>query len=171
MSIPVRKICLLGHFAVGKTSLCRRFVDNAFSHNYHSTVGVNVVTKTVVLDDDVSVKLVIWDIAGELARPQLLDSYLRGTHGCLLVADGCRAETLDGVDQLHAHLRGHNTGIATVCLVNKMDLEDHWETPPEWLQQRRHKGWQVQRTSALSGAGVEAGFTALAQQLSGRGGE
>lgn len=169
MSIPVKKICLLGHFAVGKTSLCRRFVDNAFSRDYHSTVGVNVVTKTVALDADRSVKLVIWDIAGELARPQLLDSYLRGTHGCLLVADGCRAETLEGVDQLHAHLHGHNADIATVCLINKMDLEDQWETPPEWLQQRRDKGWRVQRTSALSGDGVEPGFTALAARLCARG--
>lgn len=165
----VKKVCLLGNYAVGKTSLCQRFVSNSFSSDYQTTLGVNILTKTLNATDDnqlaSDIKLVIWDIAGELANPALLDNYLRGCQGCLLVADGTRAETLDSVVALHTHLQQHNPGIATSCLINKSDLETQWETPPEWLIARREQGWNVQCSSALSGDGVEAGFTALAQRL------
>lgn len=164
MSILVKKVCLLGNFAVGKTSLCQRFVNNVFSTDYHSTVGVNIVTKLVELED-IQVKLVIWDIAGELASIELLGNYLAGTQGCLLVADGTRQETLLQVDQMHDQLYQHNPAIVTGCLVNKSDLEEQWETPPQWLQERHEKGWNVQRSSALTGTGVDEAFTALAMRL------
>ncbi|NEQ23749.1 MAG: GTP-binding protein, partial [Microcoleus sp. SIO2G3] len=34
-----KKICLVGDFGVGKTSLIRRFVEQQFSDQYLSTVG------------------------------------------------------------------------------------------------------------------------------------
>ncbi len=164
MTDPVRKICLLGSFAVGKTSLCQRFVNNVFSTNYQTTVGVNIVTKQVAVGQQ-QLKLVIWDIAGESATPAVLKSYLLGSQGCLLIADGTRLETLTEVDRLHSYLQQHNPDIATSCLLNKADLDEQWEAPPEWLVERRERGWMVQRTSAMTGAGVEQGFIELASQL------
>ncbi len=164
MSGLVRKICLLGNFAVGKTSLCQRFVNNVFKHDYQTTVGVNIVTKQLMVDGQ-ALKLVIWDIAGELASPELLSGYLAGSHGCLLVADGTRAETLQATEDLHAYLQRDNPAVSTCCLINKADLEQRWEVPPEWLIKQREKGWEVQRSSALSGAGVEAGFASLARRM------
>ena len=58
-----RKVCLLGAFAVGKTSLMRRFVHGVFDERYLTTLGVKIDTKTVELDGK-AVKLVIWDIEG-----------------------------------------------------------------------------------------------------------
>ncbi len=169
MSVLVKKVCLLGNFAVGKTSLCRRFVNNSFSHDYQTTLGVNIQTKTLIATDDNKLgndtKLIIWDIAGELASPALLENYLRGCQGCVLVADGTRLETLDSVVQLHQQLQRNNPDIATSCMINKADLKAQWETPPEWVAARREQGWDVQRSSALNGEGVEAGFIALAQRL------
>ena len=37
-----KKICVLGGFAVGKTSLVARFVSSIFSDKYLSTVGVKI---------------------------------------------------------------------------------------------------------------------------------
>ncbi len=166
MTELIRKVCLLGSFAVGKTSLCQRFVNNVFEHDYKSTVGVNIVTKQLSVNAQ-KIKLVIWDMAGELANPDGLKSYLMGCQGCVLVADGTRAETLSTVDELHSHLQLQNPDIKTVCLINKADLESHWETPPEWLMKRRELGWIVQRSSALTGSGVEAGFAELAVKMLG----
>jgi hypothetical protein len=42
-----KKICLLGDFGVGKTSLIRHFVDRQFSQDYLSTVGVQISRKLV----------------------------------------------------------------------------------------------------------------------------
>jgi GTPase SAR1 family protein len=44
-----KKICLLGAFAVGKTSLVTQFVDSIFSENYHTTVGVRIEKKALSL--------------------------------------------------------------------------------------------------------------------------
>lgn len=52
MTIASRKICLIGDFGVGKTSLIRRFVDRQFSDHYLSTVGVKISRKTLLLNDD-----------------------------------------------------------------------------------------------------------------------
>ena len=59
-----KKICMLGAFAVGKTSLVRRYVDSIFSDTYLTTVGVKIDKRVVPVGND-SVNLILWDIAGE----------------------------------------------------------------------------------------------------------
>ena len=90
MSALARKICMLGDFGVGKTSLVSRFVRNTFSEKYLTTVGVKVDSKEVDRGGRGPLKLVVWDIAGKSALDALNMSYLRGASGLLLVADGTR---------------------------------------------------------------------------------
>ena len=85
-----KKICLLGDFSVGKTSLVRRFVHNRFDDQYISTIGVKVSRKTVVLpvaDDLVELTLMVWDLAGSQGTTPIAASYLRGAVGAVLVCD------------------------------------------------------------------------------------
>ena len=90
-----KKICMLGGFAVGKTSLVRRFVQSIFSETYLTTVGVKIDKKSVVLSDK-TVDLILWDLAGEDDIGSFRLSYVRGASGLVLVADGTRAATLAG---------------------------------------------------------------------------
>ena len=46
-----KKICMLGGFSVGKTSLVKRYVQSIFSEAYLTTVGVKIDKKTVDLSD------------------------------------------------------------------------------------------------------------------------
>jgi GTPase SAR1 family protein len=66
MTEPVlqKKICMLGGFSVGKTSLVKRFVASVFSEAYLTTVGVKIDKKTVHLGER-AVNLILWDLAGE----------------------------------------------------------------------------------------------------------
>ena len=89
-----KKICMLGGFSVGKTSLVKRFVESVFSETYLTTVGVKIDKKTVVLSDRI-VNLILWDLAGEDNISSLRMSYLRGAAGYVLVADGTRRSTLN----------------------------------------------------------------------------
>ena len=82
MTPQARKICMLGDFGVGKTSLVARFVRNTFSDSYLTTVGVKVDSKEVALANGQTQKLVVWDIAGKSALDALNLSYLRGASGC-----------------------------------------------------------------------------------------
>ena len=43
-----KKICLLGAFSVGKTSLIRRFVEDRFEDKYLSTIGTKISRKTLL---------------------------------------------------------------------------------------------------------------------------
>ena len=88
-----KKICMLGSFGVGKTSLVSRFVYSLFSEQYLSTIGVKIDRKSVVVDD-AEVNLLLWDLHGDDEFQRVRASYLRGMSGYLLVADGTRAESL-----------------------------------------------------------------------------
>src|SRR6476661_2941267 len=89
-----KKICMIGGFSVGKTSLVRRYVQSIFSEAYLTTVGVKIDKKTVELTDR-TVNLILWDLAGEDDIGSLRMTYLRGASGYVLVADGTRRSTLD----------------------------------------------------------------------------
>src|ERR1700739_3863242 len=94
-----KNICMLGSFAVGKTSLVRRFVESIYSGVYQTTVGVKIDKKIVKVGDR-EVSLVLWDIYGEDDFQKMRWTYLRGASGYLLIADGTRKATLEKAFQL-----------------------------------------------------------------------
>jgi len=163
MSEFARKICLLGDFGVGKTSLVSRFVRNTFSEKYLTTVGVKVDSKELAHDAGIS-KLVIWDIAGKSALDHLNQTYLRGASGLMLVADGTREPTLRSALYLMMQAKSLLQDPSCVVLVNKIDLIDRWEILPSTLSELR-KTVPVFETSARTGDGVEAAFQHLAAEL------
>jgi small GTP-binding protein len=160
-----KKICMLGAFSVGKTSLVKRYVQSVFSDTYLTTVGVKIDKKVVDVDGK-EVALILWDIAGEDDVSTVRMSYLRGTAGYVLVADGTRVVTLDVVRSLHARVEAEIGPVPFVLLLNKSDLVDEWTVAEEELQGLRDAGWSVRRTSAKSGEGVEDAFRELAVRSS-----
>ncbi len=160
-----RKLCVYGDFAVGKTSLTRRFVENVFSEHYHTTVGVKIDTKQLVLPDANRVKLVIWDLAGEARMAGITQSYLRMSQGLLLVADGTRPATLQAALDLHQAMIEPRP--PTVLLLNKADLASEWQLNDSVLQGCADRFLAVYRTSAKTGKNVEQAFETLARGMLG----
>jgi small GTP-binding protein len=158
-----KKICLLGGFAVGKTSLVSRFVHSMFSDRYLTTVGVKIEKKTVDVDDR-HVDLVIWDIYGEDDFQKLRTSYLRGASGYLLVVDGTRLTTLETALGLHATAEQSIGRVPFILIVNKADLTN-WEISDALLDRYSRQGWSVLRTSAKTGDHVETAFADLARAM------
>lgn len=164
MSTIARKVCMLGDFGVGKTSLVARFVRNTFSEKYLTTVGVKVDSMEVALPGGGALKLVIWDIAGKSALDALNQSYLRGASGLMLIADGTREATLRAALDLLMQSRALLPDAQAVLLVNKLDLIERWEVAPATLAELR-RSLPVFETSARFGDGVEQAFTELAARL------
>jgi len=160
-----KKICLLGAFGVGKTSLTRRFVDSIFSDAYLTTVGVKIDKKPVAVGEAI-VNLLIWDIAGEDDVSAVRTSYLRGAAGYLLVVDVTRAQTLDVARSIRARVGSEIGDIPFLCLLNKTDVEE-WDIAAAHIDALQAEGWTVQHTSAKTGAGVESAFADLARRISG----
>jgi small GTP-binding protein len=159
-----KKICMLGAFAVGKTSLVRRYVDSIFSDRYLTTVGVKI-DKRMVTVGGAEVSLILWDIAGEDDISQVRTSYVRGAAGYLLVADGTRPGTIDVAQSIQQRVEAEVGKLPFLVLLNKSDLQSVWSVSAEHIAALERAGWTVQLTSARSGEGVEEAFQALAERV------
>lgn len=159
-----KKICLLGGFGVGKTSLVARFVHSIFSDKYLTTIGVKIDKKSVTVDQT-EVELVLWDIYGQDDFQKLRVSYLRGASGYLLVADGTRRATLETADDLRRLAEDAIGRVPFVLAVNKADLRDHWQIDAAAIEERQRAGWHVVETSAKTGDMVEGAFATLARAM------
>ena len=158
-----RKVCLIGSFAVGKTSLLQRFVYARFDNKYLTTVGVKIDRKIVDLPNG-SVSLILWDLAGEDEFQSLQTSYLRGATGFLVVIDSTRNETLQQARMHLEYLETSHPQAAKLVLVNKVDLADAWDLEEEVLASVQ-RGYTVLRTSAKTGEHVEEAFHHLASAV------
>lgn len=158
-----KKICMLGAFSVGKTSLVRQFVSSIFDDKYLTTVGVKIDKKDVAVGDQ-SVKLMLWDLAGEDAYNKINASYLRGSSGCIIVIDGTRPNTLEVGLQLIQFVREHLTNCPVIVAINKADLKSEWLLDKEALA-RIESEQQILETSALTGENVEQLFQLLTEKM------
>jgi small GTP-binding protein len=159
-----KKVCMLGAFGVGKTSLVSRFVTSIFSDKYLTTVGVKVDKKTVLVDGE-DVMLILWDLYGQDEFQTVRTSYLHGASGYLLVVDGTRQLTLDTALSLQQTAEGVLGQVPFLIVLNKADLEADWQVDDRALWRIAEKGWPILRTSAKTGAGVEDAFLKLARGM------
>ena len=159
-----KKICMLGSFAVGKTSLILRFVESIFSDRYLTTVGVKIDKKVVSVDGQ-DVTLVLWDLYGEDEFQKMRMSYLRGASGYLLVADGTRPASLDKALSIQQEAEKIFGTTPFVVALNKCDLTDDWEIPAEREAELGGSASKVVRTSAKTGEGVEFAFQSLVKAM------
>lgn len=160
------KICIVGDFAVGKTSVAERFVNNQFSEKYLTTVGVKIDTKEIDKPDlGVLHKLVIWDVAGSDRFDDTQFAYLRGAAGYIYVADGTRPDTLRSLVYLQEQITEQFDDAPCVALVNKKDLRSDWKATDDHLTTLRDQFGQVFSTSAKTGDDVEQAITALADAI------
>ena len=160
-----KKICLLGEFAVGKTSLVRRFVEGRYDDKYLSTIGVKISRKPMMRADHV-LNLLIWDLAGGDDYSKMGNHYLRGSVGALIVCDLTRSNTLEALMFYAKQLRDVNENAAIVFIGNKVDLTEARQISDEQLQTVAAEH-QVPflLTSAKTGVSVDEAFDLLATQL------
>jgi len=162
-----KKICLLGDFAVGKTSLMRRYVEGRFDDKYLSTIGVKISRKTLFRDYG-QLNLLIWDMTGgDDIGTQARASYLRGASGALVVCDLTRRETLTVFERYAHQMRTLNPHIPLVLVGNKIDLvAERTVTDDDMsLVCNSLKCEKYFVTSAKTGAEVETVFNYLAELI------
>lgn len=160
------KVCIVGEFAVGKTSVVERFVNNQFSEKYLTTIGVKVDTKEIDLPHrGVQLKLVLWDVAGTDRFGETEFAYLRGTSGYIFVADGTRPLSLGTVQELRGRIDDRYGSRPSVMMINKHDLSSSWEVSEHRVEELKADFESIFLTSAKTGAEVENALTQLAEQI------
>ena len=169
--VLMKKICMLGDPAVGKTSLIARFVYSIFDDKYLETIGAKVTKRVMALthvptNQNFRLKLMIWDIAGRRTLEHVRSSYHREAEGGLLVCDVTRKTTLENMDNwLHSFYSVTGT-VPVVFIANKVDLKsdsEFGEAEVAALAQKYNGSYIL--TSAKTGENVEAAFRELGRRI------
>ncbi|OKH47044.1 GTP-binding protein [Calothrix sp. HK-06] len=159
-----KKVCMVGSFATGKTSLIARFVHSIFSEKYQTTVGVKIDKKTVNYNDK-ELNLILWDLYGEDEFQKVRMSYLRGSSAYLLVVDGTRHSTLEKAFNLQVKVEETIGKVPFILVMNKFDLNDEWEIDIDEIDDLTQRGWNIVKTSAKTGRGVEEVFQTITKKM------
>ena len=119
------KILTLGDTLVGKTSIILRFSDNTFNENQLATIGLDFKTK-YIRAGDASVKIALWDTAGQEKFKNIAKQYYNGANGVLLIYDVCNRKSFERIEFWLNELKENNKidELYIVLVGNKIDLED-----------------------------------------------
>ena len=156
-----KKICMVGAFATGKTSLVARFVKGIYSDKYQTTIGVKIDKKQIAVGDDF-LTLMLWDIHGEDEFQNVRMSYLRGAAAYLLVVDGTRRNSLEVALKLRDKVSQEIGDIPFVMAINKSDLQAQWEISDSDISKLKQQHIEIVKTSAKEDEGVAACFSKIA---------
>ncbi len=169
------KVCLIGEAAVGKTSLVRRYVEDAFDDRYISTLGSKVSLKRIWLTpkgqhaQSLEVQISLWDLIGERSYLDTLhQEYLRGAHGLIAVCDITRYSSFEALDDWIPRALRITGEVPLALCVNKIDLRDqvmclYDEHEPAQKAESYH-GFAA-NTSAKTGENVNDTFGKLAIEM------
>lgn len=166
-----KKICLLGDFAVGKTSMIRRYVDNQFSDEYLTTVGVKISRKIVDVKnsagEQIAIQLIIWDLEGRSSFGDTATAYLQGASGAIIVGDLTRPDTLAKIEHHAQTFTTVNAKGTIIAACNKADLVAPSDLPPLPQFNGVARILETRLTSARRGDGINELFVTLASHLAG----
>ena len=163
----VFKVLLLGDSEVGKSCFLMRYSENVFIENYITTIGLDYKLKTVKLDTGKTIKVQLWDTAGQDKYRTIAKNYYKGSHGILLLYDITKQSSFDNIREWVRDIKEEVNEKAILFLIgNKIDMEDQRKIPKE-------KGVELAEefkipffeASAKSGENVDEVFKALYNKI------
>jgi len=162
------KIILTGDYQVGKTSLIRRFVENAFKRDYISTIGVQISKKTIHLTEENKMNFIIWDIGGQsFQMAPYRARFYNGANAALIVVDRTRPDHLKSVEKWYNDIKASiPKNIPIVIVGNKSDLSDDIVISKEEIRDMAKKfDFHYILTSAKTGENVNDAFLYIAYRV------
>ena len=168
----LKKVCLLGDPAVGKTSLLRKYIYNVFDDKYITSIGTKVTKKVMSMPGmgpdgrDVNLTMLVWDILGQREMARLHNVFYQGGEGAFIVADCTRPDTIWSMREWISAFKHIVGEVPIVLLLNKSDMVDINKYDSSPIEQvSKEAGVSYLFTSAKSGENVELAFTVLARVL------
>ena len=157
---------IVGDMAVGKSCILLQFTDNKFRVQHELTIGVEFGAKTIELNNK-TIKIQIWDTAGQEQFQAITRTYYKGAIGALLVYDITRRDTFTHVTKWLEEVKSNSSKHICVILIgNKKDLEDKRQvTYEEGESFARENGLMFLETSAKTAFNVVEAFNLSAQAI------
>ncbi|KAM9212046.1 ras-related protein Rab-7b isoform 2-T2 [Dugong dugon] len=121
------KLIIIGALGVGKTSLLHQYVHKTFYEDYQTTLGASILSKVIILDDT-TLKLQIWDTGGQERFRSMVSTFYKGSDGCILTFDVTDLESFEALDTWRGDVLAKTIPMEQsypiVVLGNKIDLAD-----------------------------------------------
>ena len=147
---------------VGKSSIVLRFSEDKFDENQFATIGIDFKTKYIKIGE-YSVKVLIWDTAGQEKFRNIAKQYYKGANGVLLIYDVTNKKSFERIAYWMNELKDNNQiNELDICLVgNKIDLEGRVITREEGEKFALDNDIKYFEVSAKTSEGIEELFTSV----------
>jgi len=164
----VFKILVAGDGGVGKTTLLRRYVDGDFDESTIETIGVDFFLKELRSDNvDARCTLQLWDLGGQERFRHLLDSFIMGARGALLLFDLTRMPKIDNIINWVNIVRMHDLNLPILFVGTKVDLEDAIAVDDDTAMNIKNTFNMIDyvKTSSKTGFNVVKAFEMITNEL------
>jgi len=162
----ILKILTAGEGGVGKTTLLHRFVEGQFSAETKMTIGVEFFLKETQIDGQ-QCTLQLWDFGGQERFRFLLESYVLGAKGALLMFDLTRPFTLNNLEQWVNIVRRSDPNLPIIFLGTKNDLTEEIMINDEYAQSVKDQFnlFEFLRISSKTGENVQESFELITRRI------
>ena len=167
LKIPFYKICIVGDFGVGKTTLLHQYLERRFAPNVGSTVGSNFFVKYIKIPNNRDIfTLQIWDLAGQEHFKWVRHEFYKGAKGIVYVFDLTRKKTFENISNWKEEIKKALGNFSSVLVGNKLDLkEDRVVLTKEGETLSQKLKLSYVETSAKTGENIDDAFQTLALQM------
>ena len=160
------KVVVVGDSGVGKTNLIKRFINDTFNKDSKATVGVEFLSKTYLINQEVF-KIEIGDTAGQERYKSITAAYYKGAKGAMIVYDVTNQTSFDNVDNWANEIKEKAARNINLMIVgNKTDLTDKIVVTSE-VATEKAKALEIpiMETSALDSTNVKEAFYQLLREM------
>lgn len=159
------KVLIVGDACCGKTSLVSRLTEDSFTGTYTATVGVDVKSKTLVVDGK-RVKLQVWDTAGQERYHSLPQAYFKQADGVVIAFDCTNEDSFNNVTKWLLQLELQAApDLSKVLVCTKCDVQRRSIQQQQGEALARELGLHYLETSAVGNVNVCEAFQCLAKEI------
>jgi len=165
------KVLVIGDYAVGKTSIIKRYCEGYFTPNYKLTIGVDFAVKAVEWDQDTTVSLQLWDVAGHERFGTMTRVYYKYAIAAIIVFDLSRPATFEAVTKWRDDVNSkvvlaNQEPIPVLLLANKCDMPGvviDKELLDNFVKEHGFIGWYA--TSAQDNVNIDIAMKFLISKI------
>ena len=160
------KLILIGNSGVGKSCILQRYMKHTFEEKYKCTIGVDFLMKSVVINGQ-TVKLQLWDTAGQEKYKSMVTSYYRGANVALIVFDITSHTSFEALPIWIENYYKNGPESKNIILIgNKKDLEENRQVTQEEAETfSKNNNMIYFETSAKEGDNIDYVFNYAAEKL------
>ena len=160
------KVSLIGDSSTGKTSILLRFIDDFFTEDTKSTIGVDFKLVSFELEPNIYAKMQIWDTCGSERFKSLTSSFIKTCNAFILIFDLTRINTFHNIDNWIKMIKENTNPKFMILIGNKSDLINERKIDKKIIYDYCEKNlFNYMEISAKNNVNIEKLFKEVAYQL------